>query len=97
MRDQIKPVEIKRSGAKWNEAKWTEGRDAIMRQYVQQRYETDAEFKRIMNAIKSKNGLLVFYNGARPTELGGIVKEGGKIEGENKLGKFYMATVGLGA
>jgi len=97
IREQIKPAEIKRAGAKWNEAKWTEGRDAVMAQYVQQRYESDAEFKRIMDAIKVRNGILVFYNGARPSELGGIVKEGGKIDGENKLGQFYMATVGLRA
>lgn len=97
VREQIKPAEIKRSGAKWNEAKWAEGRDAIMAQYVQQRYETDTEFKRIMDAVKERNGLLVFHNGTHPTDLGGLVKTGGKIEGENKLGKFYMATVGLTA
>ena len=94
VREQVKPAEIKRSGAKWNEAKWMEGRDAIMMAYIQQRYETDSEFKRVMDAIKAKNGILVFYNGTRPTELGGIIKDG-KIEGENKLGKFYMSTVGL--
>jgi predicted NAD-dependent protein-ADP-ribosyltransferase YbiA (DUF1768 family) len=97
VRDQVKPAEIKRAGAKWNEAKWAEGRDALMMKYIQQRYETDVEFKRIMDAIKAKNGLLVFHNGTKPTELGGLVKEGNRIEGENKLGKFYMATVGLRA
>jgi predicted NAD-dependent protein-ADP-ribosyltransferase YbiA (DUF1768 family) len=97
VRDQVKPAEIKRAGAKWNEAKWAEGRDAIMMTYIQQRYETDAEFKKIMDAIKAKNGLLVFYNGPKPTDLGGLIKEGNRIEGENKLGKFYMATVGLRA
>ena len=92
VRDLIKPAEIKRLGAKWNEKKWLEGRDAIMRAYVQQRYETDTEFKRILDAVKALGGRLVFYNGSKPTDLGGVVKADGTIEGENKLGQFYMAT-----
>jgi predicted NAD-dependent protein-ADP-ribosyltransferase YbiA (DUF1768 family) len=86
---------MERQGAKWNETKWAAGKDAIMRNYVMQRYETDSEFKRIMDAIKAINGRLVFNNGSKPTELGGVVKGSGAIDGQNKLGAFYMATVGL--
>jgi mRNA capping enzyme, catalytic domain/mRNA capping enzyme len=97
VRDLIKPAEIKRLGAKWNEAAWTAARDKVMGDYVQIRYDTDPEFKRIMDAIKAKNGRLVFYNGSKPSELGGVVKADGSVEGQNKLGQFYMATVGLSA
>ena len=95
VRELIDPEEMERQGAKWNETKWAAGKDAIMRNYVMQRYETDSEFKRIMDAIKAINGRLVFNNGSKPTELGGVVKGSGAIDGQNKLGAFYMATVGL--
>jgi len=95
VRNQIKPAEIKRTGAKYNEAKYLEGRDAVMQAYIQQRYDTDAEFKRILDAVKAKNAILVFYNGPKASELGGLVKDKGRIEGQNKIGIMYMRTVGL--
>ena len=95
IRTQMKPVEIKRTGAKFNEAKYLEGREAMMQWYVQQRYDTDSEFKRVLDAIKARNGLLVFYNGPKPSELGGLVRDEGRIDGQNKLGIMYMRTVGL--
>ena len=95
VRELIDPAEMLRQGAKWNEAAWLSGKDAIMRNYIQQRYETDSEFKRIMDAVKAVNGRLVFNNGSKPTEMGGVIKGDGSVEGQNKLGIFYMATVGL--
>jgi hypothetical protein len=95
IRTQMKPTEIKRTGAKYNEAKYLEGREAIMQAYIQQRYDSDPEFKRILDAVKAKNAILVYYNGPKSSELGGLVKEGGRIEGQNKLGIMYMRTVGL--
>lgn len=93
IRNQLKPAEIKRTGAKFNEAKYLDGREAIMQSYIKQRYDTDSEFKRILDAVKAKNGLLVFYNGPKPSELGGLVREGGQIEGGNKLGLMYMNVI----
>lgn len=90
VREFVKPAAMKRLAAKWNETKWLEARDAVLTSYIRQRYETDAEFKRILDAIKAKNGLLVFYNGTRPSEMGGLIKEGGVVEGQNKLGLMYM-------
>lgn len=95
IRNQMKPAEIKRTGAKFNEAKYMEGREAIMQAYIQQRYDTDSEFKRILNVVKERNGILVYYNGPKPSELGGIVRDEGRIEGQNKLGIMYMRTIGL--
>jgi hypothetical protein len=69
----------------------------MMRFYVQQRYETDSEFKKIMDAINAKAGRLVYYNGTRPTDLGGVVREDGSVDGQNLLGQYYMETVGLPA
>lgn len=95
VRTQIKPAEIKRTGAKYNEAKYLEGRDAVMQAYIQQRYDTDAEFKRILDAVKAKNAILVYYNGPKASELGGLIKDEGRIEGQNKIGIMYMRTIGL--
>jgi hypothetical protein len=97
IRDQLKPAELKRLGAKFDEAKYNQERGTMMRFYVQQRYETDSEFKKIMDAIKSKAGRLVYYNGTRPTDLGGVVREDGSVDGQNLLGQYYMETVGLPA
>jgi hypothetical protein len=93
VRELLKPASMKKVGAKWNETKWLEARDAVMAAYIRQRYETDAEFKRILDLVKAKNGLLVFYNGTRPSEMGGLVKEGGVIDGQNKLGQMYMSVI----
>ena len=93
IRDTVKPAAMKRLGAKWNETKWLEARDAAMSSYIQQRYDTDVEFKRILDSVKAKNGVLVYHNGTRPSEMGGIVKEGGVIEGQNKLGLMYMQVM----
>ena len=93
VRELLKPGSMKKVGAKWNETKWLEARDAVMANYIRQRYETDAEFKRILDLVKAKNGLLVFYNGTRPSEMGGLVKEGGVIDGQNKLGQMYMSVI----
>jgi hypothetical protein len=90
IRETVKPASMKRLGAKWNETAWLEARDAVMSSYIQQRYDTDAEFKRILDLVKSKNAILVFHNGTRPSEMGGLIKEGGVIEGQNKLGQMYM-------
>jgi SAM-dependent methyltransferase len=91
IRNQIKPAEIKRTGAKFNAAKYLEEREQIMQSYIRQRYDTDPEFRRIIEAIKAKNGTLVYYNGPRPNEMGGIVRPNGSIDGENMLGKMYMS------
>jgi predicted NAD-dependent protein-ADP-ribosyltransferase YbiA (DUF1768 family) len=97
IRDQIRPPELKLLGVKFDEAKYNQERGAMMRFYVQQRYETDSEFKKIMDAIKTKAGRLVYYNGTRPTDLGGGVREDGSVDGQNLLGQYYMETVALPA
>jgi hypothetical protein len=95
IRNQIKPAELKRLGVKFNEAQWSAERDDIMQHFISERYNTDSEFKRIMDAIKAKNGILVFHNGSKPGDLGGLVKDNNVIEGQNKLGVMYMRAAGL--
>jgi hypothetical protein len=95
IRDMIVPTYIKKTlGAKWDETAWLGKRDEVMMAYIKQRYEKDPDFRAILDAIKEKGGILVHYNGPRPSEMGGIVK-GDVIEGENKLGKMYMAVAGF--
>jgi hypothetical protein len=94
IRKQVLPAEMAKAGASFNEAAWIKVRDEVMAKYIQQRYETDSEFKRILDAVKAANGILVFHNGSRPSEIGGVVK-GNVIEGDNKLGKQYMAVAGM--
>jgi len=95
IRHQIKPAELKRLGVKFNPTQWASERDDIMQHFITERYNTDTEFKRIMDAIKAKNGILVYWNGPNPGDLGGLVKDNNTIVGQNKLGIMYMNTVGL--
>ena len=95
IREMIVPNYIKKTlGAKWDETAWLAKRDDVMVAYIRQRYEKDPDFKKILDAVKAKNGILVHHNGSRPSEMGGLVKDG-VIEGQNKLGLMYMAASGI--
>ena len=85
-------IAMNRLGAKFSETKWSDKREALMKYYIQQRYDTDPEFKQILDTVKSKNYQLVFYNGPKPSELGGLIREDGSVDGQNRLGELYMSV-----
>jgi hypothetical protein len=95
IRDFLKPNKMKQLGATWNESNWNKVREEIMFYYIKQRYDTDANFKLILDKLKALNANIVYYNGNRPSDMGGIIRDNGTIDGKNKLGSLYMAVVGL--
>lgn len=95
VRDLLKSSKMKQLGAKWDETKWNSVRDDVMTYYIQERYETDTEFKLILDKLKSMNAILVYYNGTRPSDMGGLIRDDGTVDGQNKLGNLYMSIAGI--
>jgi len=78
--------------ATYNEAAWASVKDDILMSALRQRMQTDARFKRAVEAAKNKGKYLLYYTGpSGASELGGVRKtQTGMIEGENKVGRFIM-------
>lgn len=95
VRDLLKLSKMKELGVKYDENKWNTVRDDIMLYYIKERYNTDDKFKLILDKIKMLNARLVYYNGTRPSDMGGLIRDDGTVDGQNKLGILYMAAVGL--
>ncbi len=89
-----KEAEMKKAGAPLNKDVWATKAPEITRAYVQQRYETDERFRKILDAVKKAEVRLVYYTSAVPTEFSGVVK-GEVIHGQNLLGKAMMEVVGI--
>ncbi len=89
-----KEGEMKKAGAALNKALWSEKAPEITRAFVQQRYERDERFRKILDAVKKAEVRLVYYTSASPTEFSGLVK-GEAIQGQNLLGKAMMEVVGI--
>jgi predicted NAD-dependent protein-ADP-ribosyltransferase YbiA (DUF1768 family) len=95
VRDFMKSSKMKQLGVQWDEAKWNEVRDEVMTYYIKQRYDNDSDFKLILDKIKDLNARLVYYNGTRPSDMGGLIRDDGMMDGQNRLGALYMSIVGL--
>ena len=94
MRDAQKPIAFRKVKAKFDEAIWKTKREAILREYVHQRFEGDKTFRTYLEAVGHKKGRLVYYTAGGPTELSASVKDE-VIEGENLLGKAYLKEIGF--
>jgi hypothetical protein len=83
--------EVKKYGFK--EDLWDSQKEAILAEYIYQRYEVDEEFQDILEGARVLGARLVFYTGPTATnELGGVIK-GEFIQGENLYGRALMALV----
>ena len=84
-------AKMKSLGAKWNPADWDKRKEEVYRVYLQQRYEVDARFREMVNAIKEK-GPIMLVNGKEYNELGvGVRADGSLAGGDNKVGKIMMS------
>ncbi len=91
---RIKYKKLGGTAAKFNEAAWADARERVLTEYVRQRYERDSEFRKILDAVKERDGRLVFSPLGSGNELSGKV-EGDAISGDNLYGRALMRTVGL--
>jgi hypothetical protein len=96
VREEIRPSAFKKYKATFNEAEWAIKKDDIIREGLRQRWETDARFRKILEAARSKGKTLLYYTpGANSTNLGGVRKNSGAIEGENRIGRIMMELAGF--
>ena len=64
-------------------------KENVLREALSQRMRDDAEFQRIVMAAREKGKYLLYYSQSAD-ELGGVRKQDGRIEGENRVGKIIM-------
>jgi predicted NAD-dependent protein-ADP-ribosyltransferase YbiA (DUF1768 family) len=96
VKEAIRPAAFKKYKSKFDEAQWALQKDDILREGLRQRWETDARFRKIVEAARDKGKTLLYYApGANATNMGGVRKNSGQIEGENKIGKIIMELAGF--
>ena len=76
-----------------NESAWATMKDDVLQEALKQRFEEDVKFRKIVEAAKEQGKILLYYQTAAASEMGGMLKEG-RIVGDNKIGRIIM---GLGA
>lgn len=91
VKKESQPSILKKTyGIDINEAAWVAIKDEVLVEALTQRFEEDVKFRKIIDAVKEQGKILLYYQTAVASELGGVLKEG-KIQGDNKLGKMMMA------
>ena len=96
MRDAIRPSAFKKYKSTFDEAAWATQKDDILMEGLRQRWETDARFRKIVEAVRDKGKTLLYYApGSNSSNLGGVRKNSGVIEGGNKMGQMIMELAGF--
>ena len=95
-RSLSRPSSFKRYRSTFDEAKWASKKDEITKEGLRQRWENDKRFRKIVEAARDKGKTLLYYApGAHSSNLGGVHKNTGIIEGENLSGKIIMDLAGF--
>jgi len=95
MRDAQKPAVIKKTGATFTPETYVAGVESPLFEYLQQRYDEDALFHKILDAVKTQKVKLVAYTQTAETEMTGKIQDDGSVSGSNLLGRALMKLVGL--
>jgi predicted NAD-dependent protein-ADP-ribosyltransferase YbiA (DUF1768 family) len=96
VRKTILPSTFKKYKSTFDEAKWATVKDDVLRDGVTQRWENDARFRKIIEAARDKGKTLLYYTpGGNSTNLGGVRRNSGEIEGDNRMGKIMMELAGF--
>jgi len=86
---------MKKYRATFDESKWFAVKDGVLRDALKQRWDKDARLRRIIEAIKAKGLVMLYYTGpGSGSDLGGKRTAEGYIDGENKVGKILMELAG---
>lgn len=95
VRDKSKVSDLRKYGAVIDDAKFATVKNKILRDALRQRVEKDARLRRIVDAAREQGKLLLYYTGSTvASELGGTRRADGRIDGENKIGRFLMELAG---
>jgi hypothetical protein len=90
----MKPKALKEVGIKKIVVEaWEEQREAIIVDYVRQRFEGDVKFQQILSALAGQKARLVYSYMASGDLAGSVADE--EISGDNLYGRALMRAVGL--
>ena len=95
MRDAHKAAIIKKTGAVFTPETYVAAVMAPLEGYLKQRYDEDAVFRKILDAVKDQKVRLVAYTATAENEMTGTVEKDGSVSGSNLLGRILMKLVGL--
>jgi len=82
---------VKKYKGLFDETKWASAKDAALREGLAQRWEKDARLRKIVEAVRNQGKILLFYTPGAVTNMGGVRKDDGTIEGDNKVGQILMS------
>jgi predicted NAD-dependent protein-ADP-ribosyltransferase YbiA (DUF1768 family) len=86
---------MKKYRATFDEGKWFSVKDTVLREALRQRWDKDARLRKILEAVKAKGKVLLYYTGTGSgSDLGGKRTSDGYIDGENKVGRILMELGG---
>ena len=95
LNDRIKAGYLKKAKITIDGGTWAAIKDEELKHALRVRYERDAEFRRIVDSLKAQNKMLVYEAESKSSDLGGICRADGSVEGENKYGKYLMEFAGF--
>lgn len=94
--DESSTLSMKKYRATFDEGAWFARKDAILTDGLRQRWERDARLRKIVEAVKQKGMILLYYTGpAAGSNLGGTRRPDKTIDGENKMGRILMELAGF--
>lgn len=95
--DESKPTAFKRYTALFDDALWNSVKDEVIEEALQYRWEHDARFRKIVEAVRDRGLILLYYTGnISGSNLGGVRRAPeGFIDGENKVGRILMRIAGF--
>lgn len=88
---ELRPYKIIIDTAEWNKHK-----DEMLRNALQQRWDRDARFHRIVDKARTLKKYMLYYtSNASGGEMSGVLRPNGTIDGENKVGRLIMEIAGF--
>jgi predicted NAD-dependent protein-ADP-ribosyltransferase YbiA (DUF1768 family) len=94
--DESSTLSMKKYRATFDEGAWFARKDAILADGLKQRWERDARLRKIVEAVKQKGMVLLYYTGpVAGSNLGGTRRGDKTIDGENKVGRMLMELAGF--
>ena len=86
----MKAAVVKKYKGVFDETKWATVKDEVLRDGLTKRWENDARLRKIVEAVRNQGKILLFYTPGAVTNLGGVRRDDGTIEGDNKMGQILM-------
>ena len=86
----MKAAVVKKYKGVFDETKWATVKDEVLRDGLTKRWENDARLRKIVEAVRNQGKILLFYTPGAITNLGGVRRDDGTIEGDNKMGQILM-------